>query len=521
LRVAVGAASVAAIVLALVAAGTTVAPKVDARPDDDDIDIDERCIGIVVNSFTATPASVVLGATSTLRWDVRVPLGCRVGLAVNGQTVRKQGALQVTPIADTTYRLTARFPNLPPGTIASTEVRVVLPSQVTITRNDQARLLRQALGIAFISIRIENDVQLDLSAYESIPVAQGVTLIGTRTPRQPGPRLYVRDRPRRLLVISENDVRIAGLRIEGPDMDVEGGDPRATAIYIRPDEDVELRRVEIDNNEVYGWNGSAIGVNDDNDRISPTANPEAVWIHDNFIHHNQHPNSAGYGVVIGNGGYALIEQNVFDYNRHAIAGDGSDGSGYRAYRNLVLKNGGRHERVFTTHTHQFDMHGQDNCGFWDIFSDSLYNCGTAGHSIDISRNAFLYSAGPAVKIRGTPQREPRGAVVTSNVFSHALLRWAVQWTEEGVFTDENRLAIDGSDRYGTCDFDGDGRDDSFMATGQTWWYASRTSGPWTYLNTSQRLLGELALADVNGDGRCDVLTDGMISSGGTSPWMPR
>jgi hypothetical protein len=87
-----------------------------------------------------------------------------------------------------------------------------------------------------------------------------------------------------------------------------------------------------------------------------------VRIHDNYIHHNQHDGGHGYGVNVSYGAYALIEKNVFDFNRHAITSDGSNGSGYLAYRNLVLENGGWQDWGYF-HTHMFDMHGQDDC--WD------------------------------------------------------------------------------------------------------------------------------------------------------------
>lgn len=523
-HVAAIAAGLAAPVLASVVVGASAGYALPRDPPDVP---DSPCIaGLAVESFAAAPSSVGLGQGSTLRWNVEIPRNCpQLRLELNGQPVSKQGALAVTPIADTVYSLKARWRGRALGTIRTAAVRVVLPPVVTIDGNHLAPLLRQALRTPGTTVRVQSGVQLDLSLYENIAVAQGVTLIGTRTPREPGPRLYALNRPKRLFLIRANDVRITGLRIEGPDMDIEGGDPRATAIYVSPAESVRLDHVEIDNNELYGWNGAAIGVNDDAGRISYSTNPTAVRIHDNFIHHNQHPNSAGYGVVIGNGAYALIEQNVFDYNRHAIAGDGSDWSGYRAYRNLVLEHGGRHKRVLWGHTHQFDMHGQDNCGPGDIFSDSLFNCGTAGHDLEIIRNSFLYRAEAAIKVRGTPQRKPWGAFVISNVFAHAcldvpLLPCAVEQTERGVYKHDNRVGIDGSDRYGSCDFDGDGTDDRFLATGQTWWYASRGTGPWTYLNTSERLLSELRLADVDGDARCDAIAGTQVSLGGTTPWRP-
>jgi hypothetical protein len=130
---------------------------------------------------------------------------------------------------------------------------------------------------------------------------------------------------------------------------------------------------------------------DDDNRIGLAFNAMTVRIHDNFIHHNQHQLKDGYGVSVGNGAYALIEKNVFDWNRHAIAGDGSDRSGYLAYRNLVLEHGGLTLWLLGTwaYTHMFDMHGQEDCWLGDR------NCGVAGEYMDIRYNTFLYEAGPA------------------------------------------------------------------------------------------------------------------------------
>ena len=418
-------------------------------------------------------------------------------------------------MASTKYTLQVRGPGQLPRTIDTATLTVDLPDEVTIDANDQQPLFKQAVGTAGTTVRVANGVRLDLSGSENIAVAAGVTLIGGRTARTAGPLLYTTTRPKRLLLVTGDDVRISGLRINGPDMGVADGDGGpATGLYVSSRNDVE-----IDHNEISGWKNAAIGVNDDGNRISYVLNPETVRIHDNFIHHNQRSGSFGYGVVVGNGAYALIERNVFDFNRHAIAGDGSDDSGYRAYENLVLKAGGRHRKVLGLwfHTHQFDMHGQRSCGIGSVFSDSLFNCGTAGHDVEIRRNSFLYTSNAAVKLRGTPQLKPHGAFVYDNVFAHASLGAAVQQTESGLTTSGNRVGIDGSAQLGSCDFDADGTSDRFMATGQTWWYSSRGTGPWTYLNTSRLLLAEVTLADADGDGRCDVAAGGRVSSGGTGP----
>jgi hypothetical protein len=485
-------------------------------PTDPDVP-DTPCLAdLEVKSFTATPSTVPLRKSTTLRWNVQIPRDCALlTLQLNGEPVRKQGSLTVTPIANTTYALSVRWRGRLVGTIDTVQVMVRLPRRVTIYGDHLELLLRQALNTAGTTIRVLGGVELDLSlgAYGNMPVAHGVTLIGTRTPRQRGPLLFTRSHPKRLFVIRGNDVRISGLRIQGADMDVSGGD-RSTGIYISPGKNVQIDHVEIDNNELYGWNNAAIDINDGYDRIRYDQNPWSVRIHDNFIHHNQHPNEAGYGVVVEDGAYALIERNVFDYNRHAIAGDGSDASGYRASRNLVLKHGGRHKSwLGWRHTHQFDMHGQTWCG-------APAYCGTAGHYVDLRLNSFLYTAGKAINIRGRPQL---GAFVVSNVFAHEYPWDAVEQSPPFGNLEErdNRLDIDGSARYGACDFDGDGADDQFMATGETWWYSSRGDGPWTYLNTSEALLADLILGRFDGDERCDVVSGDLISSGGTGRWRLR
>src|SRR5262249_28614310 len=140
------------------------------------------------------------------------------------------------------------------------------------------------------------------------------------------------------------------------------------------------------------------------------------WIHDNYIHHNQHPTAEtvwpfggghgeGYGVQISRDGYALIEQNVFEWNRHDIAGDdGSSGSGYLAYRNLILPEGhiGSRHTGLVIHTHALDMHGQNTCTFLGIPYEGDHNCGRAGQYVDIEYNTIYYNQGNGVHLRGTP-----------------------------------------------------------------------------------------------------------------------
>ena len=259
-------------------------------PTDPDVPGTPCLADLEVLSFTATPSTVPLRKSTTLRWNVQIPRDCALlTLQLNGEPVRKQGSLTVTPIANTTYALSARWRGRLVGTIKTAGVKVRLPRRVTIYGNHLELLVRQALNTADTSIRVLSGVKLDFSlgAYGNMPVAQGVTLIGTRTPRQRGPLLHTRSRPKKLLVIRGNDVRISGLRIQGADTDVSGGD-RSAAITVSPGKDVRIDRIEIDNNELSGWNDAAIRVRDGYDRIRYDQNPWSVRIHDNFIHHNQH-----------------------------------------------------------------------------------------------------------------------------------------------------------------------------------------------------------------------------------------
>jgi hypothetical protein len=445
---------------------------------------DPRCLrDLRVRSFAASPATVNLGQPITLSWNVFRPAGCtslRIDLRAN-QPLPLAGSTGLTPLFSTTYYLHATYPGAGRRTIGSTSVTVLLPRDLTIGANNMAGTLRQALGIPGQIIRIRNNVVLNLSAMESIRVADNVKLIGARTPQQDGPLLYSTTRPSVLFSIRGDGVRIHGVRIRGRDRGVsQGSNVRAIAAD-------SVRNLEVDNNEIFGWRGVGVEIRDNENRISHVGAP-TIRIHDNYIHNNQNYGRLGYGVSIKDGAYGWIERNVFDYNRHAIEGDGSRFSGYRAYDNLVLPNGGRHRQIPITriwiHTHQFDMHGSRNCGFWDIFVDALYNCGLAGNDMDFRYNSFLYTRGAAIKVRGTPGRSPCGAQVYFNVFRHTKLRDAAQQTESGMCTGNNRLGVNSLLSRRNCDVNGDGLVDSFLATGQTWWYSSGRTKHWVFVRRS-------------------------------------
>jgi hypothetical protein len=264
-----------------------------------------------------------------------------------------------------------------------------------------------------------------------------------------------------------------------------------------------------------------------NGPLGRIGSPDQVRIIGNYIHNNQQPrtitegHAGGYGVEVTDGAYARIAQNVFSTNRHAIAGGGWMG-GYDATQNLVLRYGGVHfDTIVTIHTHQFDIHGTGDNGFR----------GWAGARTWYTFNAFQYDNGNAIKVRGSPRC---GIDINNNVFPHHGLEkdWgqdavALQYREDiGAIKlgPNNRLDTQTYGDYGVCDFDGDGIDDLFLATGVSWWFSGGGEFPWRFLAQRSERLNQVRFGYFDADGKCDVLAESngawVISSGGTGQWHP-
>jgi hypothetical protein len=102
--------------------------------------------------------------------------------------------------------------------------------------------------------------------------------------------------------------------------------------------------------------------------------------------------------------------------------------------------------------------------------------------------------------------------VGHNVFAnHLRFEDAVAQNETGIVREPGNVSgYNGSLELGSCDFDGDGIDDAFLATGATWWFSSGGEMPWTYLNTQTTHLDELSLGYFDGDAFCDVMVGGVL-----------
>ena len=238
-----------------------------------------------------------------------------------------------------------------------------------------------------------------------IDVPSGVTLAGDRGLQgSPGALIYsdaFATKP--LIRILGPNVRITGLRLRGPDpkrrlehhkrsFNPDRGDDKQQHEYyyrlpvsqgIRTDSD----NLEVDNCELSGWSHVAVFL----------SAGRGHRIHHNFIHHNQ-LNGLGYGISHGyEAASSLIECNLFNFNRHSIAGTGAPGNSYEARNNIELGE---------SLSHNFDMHGG---------RDRKDGTEIAGDLIRVHHNTFLGSKVRAVVIRGIPREEAR---IDHNWFAH-------------------------------------------------------------------------------------------------------
>ncbi|NUR61692.1 MAG: hypothetical protein HOV87_23985 [Catenulispora sp.] len=433
------------------------------------------------------------------------------------------------------------------GAAADTGLTMRLSFSIT-TASTPVGFVQAVTGHPGAIVHVAGDVNLDLSGLSGLGVASGVQLLGDRRFFPAGPRIFTTSFPRDLFTVgssstSADNVRISGLRLDGG----ESTDPFSAVD--QPDADgIQVhssRNVEIDHDEIYGWRGAAVAVDDELNRIDLT-NADTVRIHDNYIHHNQHPtgeilgggHGAGYGVGTFNGAYALIERNVFDFNRHDVTSDGRDGSGYLFYRNLLLPHGG--DNTGDTNTQAIDVHGQGTCTTLGIPFGGDHNCGPAGEYYDAEYNTIEYTAGPAVHLRGIPSITMD---VANNVFANSSADDALESNFPGTMTNVGIGNVFGHNAFDTtpttnADFDGDGKPDRFLATGAGLWYQASSMpvahgndgncysidplhpcdpdggpavGRWVFLGQSTASASGVQLRDVNGDGRPDVvLTSGLI-----------
>jgi len=238
---------------------------------------------------------------------------------------------------------------------------------------------------------IPADLEIDLTARVYIEelvleVPTGVTLAGDRGYQGSQGALLLSDALKTPVMIRAGgpNVRITGLRIRGPNpkryLDHHrrsfgpGGGGHEYYYKFPTSNGITTKHpyLRVDNCEISGFAHSGIYL----------IEGEGHHIHHNFIHHCQY-NGLGYGVSL-NTSSACIECNLFNWNRHSIAGTGRPGSRYVARHNIELG---------VSLSHCFDMHGgRDRKDGTDI----------AGTSMEIHNNTFRAPQTPVV-IRGIPE----------------------------------------------------------------------------------------------------------------------
>jgi hypothetical protein len=367
------------------------------------------------------------------------------------------------------------------------------------------------------SIRIPPGAKVDLQA--------GVHLMSGRGGLGRGALLYTDgfvhpESPSRSMIRVVGDgVRISGLRVRGPSAGTDESLGGRIGVEVRGAVDVV-----IDHNELYQWTEAALRVQHEVGQLqSITAG--RMRITENYFHHNQRAGD-GYGVVVQRGSYAYIDKNTFDWNRHAIAASGGADAildpsygpqkGYLAYLNLVLPGHSPIEYVggaVDHQTHNFDVHGTED----DWKGVDKYD-GWAGEFFDIADNSFLGVRGTVFNIRGTPSAgayfhhnvAPLGAggLDGGNYETAPLLGWKLVSEEsdrDNVFVYGNIPSADPRNDLGVGDFDGDGRDDVFLATGRAWYVSYGGVTEWRFLQAADLTLVSLSLGDLDGNGRTDVV----------------
>lgn len=242
-------------------------------------------------------------------------------------------------------------------------------------------------------IFVKGDAVLNLTDMYQLTIPGGVTLASDRGRAGSSGALLQRSRGSAITSYSQiftfvaggDNVRVTGLRFNGENapQDDTSVPQEKYLVGIR----FENRTGSVvDNCEFWGWSQAAIA--QDNGTSS---------VHHNYIHQNQ-ARGEGYGFVIG-GGTAIVEANIFDYNRHDIAAGGLPGEGYEARYNLVLGHGnaigGSH---FDVHAYPGDPENIDSI---------------AGYEYKIHHNTFESTEMVCIGIRALPKK---GVWIDHNIF---------------------------------------------------------------------------------------------------------
>jgi len=412
---------------------------------------------------------------------------------------------------------------------------------------------------------------IDLSKFTPLVLNAGVTLRGNRRGSNFGPQLFAAYQSGKTYYLCEwcmidihgDYVRVTGLRLRGQSRSTDDLSEPTQAIEVDSSSSnyasATLYIAVIDHNDISDWESATVNVNGgqftrfncalvQNDQ----ATQDNVRIQRNFLHHNERW-SGGYGSVMSSGGRANIFGNTFLMNRHAISGDGEAHEQYRAWYNLVLSSVPIYSLSQGEAQQIFDMHGTGPGGYGYI----------AGYSVDIAGNTFLGNRHNNwnFELRGHPcstdyfrdnvtQREQDsdggGVINFHNIgdpgvpllrqgpdVAHTPVSVAPDLQISEVIDSNNQFGNSsppftdptvrlGSGSLGVGDFDADGKDDLFLATGTAWYYSPAGAREWRFLTAKSDTIDRLLFGDFDGDGRTDLVTlrggQFLVSWGAVSDW---
>jgi hypothetical protein len=368
--------------------------------------------------------------------------------------------------------------------------------------------------------------------------------------------------PLAVFLSNGNNIRVTGIRLQGPfNLTTAPGGIRVRAGILMKGYD----GLEVDNCELSAWPYAAVAIGQNQDPTGFSNNNNRI--HHNHIHSNKQ-NGYGYGVAVNNG-FALIQANTFQGNRHDIACSGSrntNNTGYEASCNISLGGGTGHN---------FDVHGEngDNLPnastFFYIHHNYFMDLGEQITGTDPKQNIIIRGRpdnqcriennifkqdGPAQAIKqqsyGSGASSPNSVgnmLVWNNVYGYNLngapgsyLGWYVKptWSKKGVSnfvnlasSNDQLMATIGGDNivdYTFGDYDGDGKTDIYKIHNGALYVMPYevTNGliqGWTQIATISYVMNQLRFGHYNSDNKTDVITKDFnniyISYGCNTPWV--
>src|SRR5258706_1095326 len=385
---------------------------------------------------------------------------------------------------------------------------------------------------------------IDMSKFPPLALPAGVTLRSNRRGLSFGTQIFASYQNEKFLSglcgwcmiqVDGDYVRITRLRLHGQTRSTDSIDQVTNAISVNPvpiqDFVSTTEHIStIDHNDISDWPAAGVVVAGAHHEtvacdgiVDDPATLANVRIERNFLHHNERKD-LWHGAGMADGSRAVVSGNTFLMNRHSIAADGELHDSYRASFNLILSHAPSYDAGFAVY-HDFDMHGTvSSCC-------SLFDKGRGGNYLDIFGNTFLGTNRHNFKLRGLPcyVNDFHNNVSLQNQASLTDPGDAVDYTqptsafEINIASNPNQFNHpDPTGQLRVGDFDADGTDDLFLATGEAWYYSPAGAREWRFLSAKTDTIDQLLFGDFDGDGRTDAVAlhggQVVVSWGGGSGW---